>query len=155
VNLAQQDTTRHDTARHDSTRHDSTRQESTRHDSTRQDSTRTPGFADRRSSKPRRGGPLRAVLTALAAGATNLDEVAERTGLDRGVVSAAVAHLARSGHLRTGQLASGCPEAGCASCGSRPTDTDTDTDVDAGRRGPGSRTRGPVLITLACHPPSS
>ena len=122
-----------------------------RQDQARQDQA-LPWPADRGSDRPDRGGPLRAVLAALEAGAADPGEVAARTGLDRGVVSAAVAHLVRSGHLRTEQLAQGCPEAGCASCGSRAAGTENDA---VGCHGSVSRARGPVLITLARRPTSS
>lgn len=135
------------------------RQDQARQDQARQDHGRGTEPADRGSGRPGRGGPLRAVLAALEAGAADPGEVAARTGLDRGVVSAAVAHLVRSGHLRTEQLAPGCPAAGCASCGSHAAGTEDDDagteDDDVGCHGSGSRARGPVLITLARRPASS
>lgn len=92
-------------------------------------------------------GPLRAVLDAVGAGAGDLATVAARTGLDAGLVSAAVAQLLRSGHLRAQQLAAGCPASGCGSCGSRadPAASGCSPVDGAGR--------GPVLITLG-RPPS-
>jgi hypothetical protein len=115
------------------------------------------------------GGPLRAVLAALGAGAADLGEVAASTGLDRGVVSAAVAHLVRTGYLRTEQLTAGCPATGCGSCGSNaggavaPDGAGSNADGGGGGGGGGSggggvgcpggtagiAGRGPVLITLA------
>jgi hypothetical protein len=96
-----------------------------------------------------RGGPLRAVLAALGAGAADLGEVAARTGLDRDVVAAAVAHLVRTGHLRTEQLASGCPASGCRTCGSHVDDSAGPAHL-TGCHGLAAPTgRGPVLITLS------
>jgi hypothetical protein len=94
------------------------------------------------------GGPLRAVLAALGAGAADLGEVSARTGLDRGVVSAAVAHLVRTGYLRTEQLAAGCPPTGCGSCGSNVREGGGGSGGCPGGTA-GISGRGPVLITLA------
>jgi hypothetical protein len=101
-----------------------------------------------------RGGPLRAVLAALDAGAADPGEVASRTGLDRGVVAAAVAHLIRTGHLRTEQLASGCPQGGCGTCGSHTGDGVPGLTAAGGCRGTAGPAdgRGPVLITLSRRP---
>lgn len=100
-----------------------------------------------------RDGPLRAVLAAFDAGAADLGEVAARTGLDRGVVAAAVAHLVRTGHLRTEQLASGCPQGGCRTCGSHTGDLPATTGTSGchGNAAPADG-RGPVLITLSRRP---
>lgn len=102
-----------------------------------------PGGDDRSG----RGGPLRAVLTALDGGAGDLGEVAARTGLDRELVTAAVAHLIRSGYLQAEQLGTGCPATGCSGCGSyaapgliRSGGCAGDTTSADGR--------GPVLITI-------
>ncbi len=100
-----------------------------------------------------RGGPLRAVLAAIDAGAADLGDLAARTGLDRGVVSAAVAHLVRTGHLRTEQLTAGCPTGGCGTCGSHvegPTEGTQVTGCHGGITSPDGR--GPVLITLSRRP---
>ncbi len=103
-------------------------------------------------------GPLRAVLAAFGAGARSLAEVCERTGLERDVVSAAVAHLIRAGHLRAEQLSTGCPDGGCGSCGSDTSGACASSDVGSGGPsghhpapfGSGRATgRGPVLVTLA------
>jgi hypothetical protein len=96
-------------------------------------------------------GPLRAVLDAVGAGAGDQASVAARTGLDPGLVSAAVAQLLRSGHLRAEQLATGCPASGCGSCGSGAdlAASGCATVHGAGRDGAG---RGPVLITLGRLP---
>lgn len=100
-----------------------------------------------------RGGPLRAVLAAIDAGAADLGELATRTGLDRGVVSAAVAHLVRTGHLRTEQLTAGCPAGGCGTCGSHVDDPAAGARVTGchGTAAPADG-RGPVLITLSRRP---
>ncbi len=62
------------------------------------------------------GSPLRAVLAELDAGAPTLDEVARRTGLDRGVVGAAVDHLVRLGRVSASTLGTACPDGGCGTC---------------------------------------
>jgi hypothetical protein len=67
---------------------------------------------------PGRPGPLRAVLEALRDGAPTLEAVRTRTGLDRGIVDAAVSHLVRSGHVAATRLTLGC-SSGCGGCPSR------------------------------------
>ena len=99
-------------------------------------------------------GPLRAVLDAVAAGAGDLGTVAARTGLDRGVVSAAVAHLVRSGNLRAERLRVGCPPSGCFSCDGHAGVPD-EAAASGGCRDtttPDGAGRGPVLLTLGRRP---
>jgi hypothetical protein len=90
--------------------------------------------------------PLRAVLAQLSAGAHTLDDVARRTGLDRGLVVAAVEQLVRLGRVDSSTLSTSCPDAGCgtcsaSSCGSRGT------LAPSGRR--------PVLVALSVRPPTA
>jgi DprA winged helix domain len=90
--------------------------------------------------------PLRAVLAELSAGARTLDDVARRTGLDRGLVSAAVEQLVRLGRVESSTLSTSCPDSGCgrcaaSSCGSRGT------PAPVGRR--------PVLVMLSVRPPTA
>lgn len=61
-------------------------------------------------------GPLRSVAAAFDAGVTTRQAVAERTGLTRDVVDAAVDHLLRVGSLTTTALTAGCPQEGCGGC---------------------------------------
>jgi hypothetical protein len=91
------------------------------------------------------------VLDAVGAGAGDLASVAARTGLDRGLVSAAVAQLLRSGHLRAEQLAAGCPASGCSSCGSAGVEGSAGAGC-GGTAGADGAGRGPVLITLGRRP---
>ncbi|CAI9407571.1 hypothetical protein AESSP_01848 [Aestuariimicrobium sp. T2.26MG-19.2B] len=89
--------------------------------------------------------PLSSVLAAFGAGALSLDEVADRTGLDRDVVDAAVDHLRRMGRLRATELAVGCPSGGCGSCASgRP-----DATAGCGAAAPSAHRSGPVLVQLS------
>jgi hypothetical protein len=62
--------------------------------------------------------PLRAVLAELSAGAPTLDDVARRTGLDRGIVVAAVDQLVRLGRVRVSTFSAACPDtgSGCGGC---------------------------------------
>ena len=98
----------------------------------------------------RGGGPLRAVLAILDAGAPSVAEVAARTGLDREVVAAVVSHLARTGHLRAEYLAVGCPTSGCGSC---PSDGRDGKGVGCGSSGPSSS--GPSSSGPSSSGPSS
>lgn len=92
-------------------------------------------------------GPLRAVLDAFEAGATSLAEVVEHTGLDAGVVNAAVDHLVRSGRLDAKELSMGCPGGGCGTCASGRSDG----TAGCGAAGPSAQRRGPVLVALSLH----
>jgi hypothetical protein len=86
------------------------------------------------------GGPLRAVLAELTAGAPTLDDVARRTGLDRDVVAAAVDQLVRLGRVSASTLSSTCPDDGCGGC----------TTSGCGARGrPAPAGRRPVLVALS------
>jgi hypothetical protein len=83
--------------------------------------------------------PTRSVLAHIEQGATSIGEIADRTGLDRGVVDMAVQRLVTRGYLTAEPLAGGCPADGCAACPSG----------DRNRPGcGGSRASGPVMITL-------
>ncbi|MDR0959335.1 MAG: FeoC-like transcriptional regulator [Propionibacteriaceae bacterium] len=48
--------------------------------------------------------------------ARSVEALAERTGLSRDVVSAALDHLVATGRLTAETLASGCPSGACGSC---------------------------------------
>lgn len=60
--------------------------------------------------------PLTAVLAAFESGASTLGEVQRATGLDAGVVRAAVDHLTRLGRIEAHELRFGCPSTGCGAC---------------------------------------
>lgn len=94
-------------------------------------------------------GPLSAVLSAFAAGARSIDEVARRTGLSRQVVDAAVEHLVRTGAIEARELAIGCPDSGCGSCASGRADG----SPGCGAPGPSTTRSGPVLVTLSLRRP--
>jgi len=94
---------------------------------------------------PSAASPLRAVLAELDAGAPTLDEVARRTGLDRGVVSAAVDHLVRLRRVDATTLASACPDDGCGTCPSSGGCGSHGTPAPAGNR--------PVLVALSVRRP--
>lgn len=88
--------------------------------------------------------PLHAVMDAFGAGATSLDEVAQRTGLSRDMVTASVDHLIRLGRIDAKQMSMGCPSGGCGSCASG-----TESGAPAcGAEAPSRERRGPVLVTL-------
>jgi hypothetical protein len=89
--------------------------------------------------------PLRAVLAELSAGAHTLDDVARRTGLDRGLVAAAVEQLVRLGRVDSSTLSTGCPDSGCGTCAA-PSCGSRGTPASAGRR--------PVLVTLSVRRPA-
>ena len=95
-------------------------------------------------------GPLRAVLGELSSGAHSLDEVAERTGLARETVSAAVDQLVRMGRLEARELAIGCPDGGCGSCASGQVDG----SAGCGASGPAATRSGPVLVTIGVRRPA-
>lgn len=92
-------------------------------------------------------GPLRSVLDAFGAGATTLQDVAARTGLDPAVVRAAVEHLVRAGYLEARELTVGCPAGGCGSCASGHGD-----GPGCGAAAPSSLRPGPVLVALSPTP---
>ncbi len=93
------------------------------------------------------GGPLRAVLAAFEAGATSTADVAERTGLTRDVVEAAIDHLVRMGRLSAQELSSGCPSGGCGGCASGEGDS-----PGCGSAGPSAARSGPVLVGISLRP---
>ncbi|MEL4505242.1 FeoC-like transcriptional regulator [Luteococcus sp. H138] len=93
--------------------------------------------------------PLSAVLAAFEDGATSLDEISERTGLDRGVVQSAVDHLRRMGRIEAKELAMGCPSGGCGSCASGTADG----GAGCGSDGPSAQRTGPVLVQLSLRRP--
>jgi hypothetical protein len=62
------------------------------------------------------GGPLRTVLAAVESGAATVADVAQRTGLDRDVVAAAIQYLVRTGRVGTASLTSACPSTACGGC---------------------------------------
>lgn len=86
--------------------------------------------------------PTRQVLAQLERGATSLHDVAQRTGLDSGVVDLAVERLVAAGYLTAQRLAAGCPDGGCSACPSglsgRPGCGTTN----------GATQTGPVLLSL-------
>jgi len=87
--------------------------------------------------------PTRAVLAQIEHGATSVDEIASRTGLDVGVVGLAIDRLVASGHLTSERLVGGCPDAGCGACPSG-----RDGRPGCGATGAGAPGAGPVLVTL-------
>ncbi|WP_296137166.1 FeoC-like transcriptional regulator [uncultured Tessaracoccus sp.] len=92
-------------------------------------------------------GPLSRVADAIADGAVSRAQIAERTGLQAGVVDAALEHLERLGRFTVEQLAGGCPDGGCGAC---PSGT-RDGRAGCGAAGPSSA-RGPVLLKLTKRP---
>ena len=94
--------------------------------------------------------PLKSVLAAFDAGAHSLDDVRRRTGLDRDVVDAAVAHLVRMGRLSAESISAGCPSGGCGSCASGAADG----SAGCGAAGPSGARRGPVLVGLSLRRPT-
>jgi hypothetical protein len=99
----------------------------------------------RSRTTPGISSPLRAVLAELTAGAPTLEEVARRTGLDREIVSAAVAHLVRIGRVSSSTLATACPDGGCGGCGASSSCASSGAPAPAGDR--------PVLVTLSVRRP--
>lgn len=93
--------------------------------------------------------PVTAVLAALQGGARSLAEVAERTGLGRDVVDAAITHLVRLGRLEAEELAIGCPSAGCGGCVSGTAEG----TAGCGSSAPSTRRSGPVLVALRVSRP--
>jgi hypothetical protein len=90
--------------------------------------------------------PLRAVLAEIEVGAGSMAVIAQRTGLDPGVVTMVVERLVASGHLSALRLQSGCPDDGCGTCPSG-------SPGGGGCGASGSGTRGgPVLISLGSVP---
>ncbi|MDQ1288165.1 MAG: hypothetical protein QG622_1730 [Actinomycetota bacterium] len=87
-----------------------------------------------------RPAPLSAVLAELTAGAPTLDEVARRTGLDRDLVEAAVAHLVRLGRVDSSELSTACPDSACGGC---------PVSACGARGAPASPGRRPVLVALS------
>lgn len=84
-------------------------------------------------------GPLAMVAAAISDGAASRTALAERTGLARDVVDAALEHLQRMGRISAEQLSSGCPDGGCRACPSGKAD---------GGAGCGTTSRGPVMLKL-------
>jgi hypothetical protein len=87
----------------------------------------------------------RQVLDEIAAGTPTVAAIAQRTGLDRGLVELAVGRLAAAGRLDVEPLAVGCPSGGCGTCpsGVQGTPGCGLTPLDR---------RGGILITLAARP---
>ncbi|WP_162872825.1 FeoC-like transcriptional regulator [Austwickia chelonae] len=95
-------------------------------------------------------GPLRQVLDAVEGGAVTVGEIASRTGIDRDVVAASVAHLARVGRVDSRMLSSGCSDAGCGGCST------AGPDDSPGCGGAGERAqRAPVLLRLFSRGPAA
>lgn len=97
--------------------------------------------------------PLSAVLAAVEEGVRSLDAVAERTGLTRSTVEAAVEQLGRMGRLDVQTLSIGCPDGGCGSCAAADHDTHRDArsagpGCGAGAATPGRRGSAIVMIGL-------
>lgn len=92
---------------------------------------------------PAAAAPLRAVRTAIEQGAGSLRQITAVTGLDPGVVDAAVDHLVRSGILSASTLSVGCPDGGCGTCASGHGEA-----PGCGAASPTSARRGPVLVAL-------
>lgn len=62
------------------------------------------------------GGPLRAVLAAIDAGALTAYEIRRQTGLPDETIRSALEQLQRMGRLTAEQVEVGCPPAGCGTC---------------------------------------
>jgi hypothetical protein len=85
-----------------------------------------------------------AVLAELEAGAPTLDDVARRTGLDRGLVAAVVDQLVRLGRVSASPLSSACPASGCGGCAAS----------GCGAHGtPAPQGHRPVLVALSVRTP--
>lgn len=93
------------------------------------------------TAKKSPASPTRAVLAEIEAGAGSMAIIAERTGLDHGVVHLVVDRLVASGHLIAQRLQSGCPDGGCGSCPS------SSSGRSCGSAIPGASS-GPVMLTL-------
>lgn len=65
---------------------------------------------------PASASPFDQVLTELRAGANSHRELAMRTGMSEGMISALIDHLRRSGLMTGEELAFGCPPRGCSEC---------------------------------------
>lgn len=98
------------------------------------------GVGARGAGSSRTGGMLQQVLDAVEAGARGRSDIAARTGLDIGLVEAALFQLERMGRLQREELGSACPSGGCGACPS--------SDACVGTPG-----RGPVMLTLRRRPP--
>lgn len=85
-------------------------------------------------------GPLTAVLDSFAGGAHSVGEITARTGLDRDVVEAGIAHLVRLGRLDRSEIGIGCPDGGCGGCAQKNGCSSA------------ARTRGLVALTLTRRP---
>lgn len=72
------------------------------------------GSIGNRPADPPTGAPLRAIMSAIEAGATTRLAIAGATGLRQDVVDAGVEHLLRMG-LAHG-LDAGCTSGSCTSC---------------------------------------
>ncbi|MDO8364515.1 MAG: hypothetical protein Q7V88_16610 [Actinomycetota bacterium] len=59
---------------------------------------------------------LRSVLAAIDDGASTLDDIAHRTGLQPALVQLAVDELVRLGHLRAEALPLSCAQGACSTC---------------------------------------
>lgn len=90
--------------------------------------------------------PMRAVLAEIEVGAGSMAVIAQRTGLDVGVVGMVVDRLVASGHLTSQRLQTGCPDDGCGTCASGAA-----AGGHCGSGAPGTR-GGPVLISLGVPP---
>ncbi|MFC3851107.1 FeoC-like transcriptional regulator [Corynebacterium hansenii] len=88
--------------------------------------------------------PLSAVREAIASGEASRAEIAERTGLSRATVDAAIEHLERTGSLRRERMASSCPSGGCAHA--------TADGGACSSSGNGAGERGPVALVLTRRP---
>ncbi|MFD5867132.1 FeoC-like transcriptional regulator [Corynebacterium sp. NPDC060344] len=88
-------------------------------------------------------GPLAAVRGSIAAGAVSRGAIAERTGLARATVDAAIEHLERTGQLRRERLAASCPAGGCGGCAHAGADGSACSSPSNA-----ARDRGPVALVL-------
>lgn len=87
--------------------------------------------------------PLAAVRGAIADGAVSRADIADRTGLARATVDAAIEHLERTGSLRRERMASSCPSSGCGGCAHAAADGSA---CSSSSNGAGDR--GPVALVL-------
>lgn len=90
-------------------------------------------------------GPASTVKLAVAAGATNTDDIVRATGLDANLVRLVVDELQRIGELVVDHIGYGCPDGACGGCSSGPS---------CGHSGEQSPTSIPIGQTRHGDPPS-
>jgi hypothetical protein len=86
-------------------------------------------------------GPLRAVIAAIDAGASSVDDVVRRTSLDRDLVDLAIRRLIALGRLQVAPSPASCALGSCGSC------AQVGASAVAGCSAAGG-SRAPVMLTL-------